>query len=220
VPPANYWPLIREVCDKYGILLIADEIVTGFGRTGSMFGSRGWGVKPDIMCFAKGISSGYIPLGATAFNERIEQAFMTNANFTGALMHGYTYAGHPVACAAALANLKIVKDENLPANAAQQGAHLLEALRPFTERYAAVGDVRGKGLMVALDLVKSKQTREPIDPTSGYANAVAEVARAHGALVRPVGTKIILSPPLVVESAQLDALVGALAAGFDEVKFA
>ncbi|MFM0503576.1 aspartate aminotransferase family protein [Paraburkholderia caffeinilytica] len=220
VPPDNYWPLIREVCDKYGILLIADEIVTGFGRTGSMFGSRGWGVKPDIMCFAKGISSGYIPLGATAFNERIEQAFMSNANFTGALMHGYTYAGHPVACAAALANLKIVKDENLPANAAQQGAHLLEALRPFTERYAAVGDVRGKGLMVALDLVKSKQTREPIDPASGYANAVAEVARAHGALVRPVGTKIILSPPLVVESAQLDALVGALAAGFDEVKFA
>ena len=219
VPPANYWPLIREVCDRYGVLLIADEIVTGFGRTGSMFGSRAWGVKPDIMCFAKGISSGYIPLGATAFNERIEQAFMSNANSTGTLMHGYTYAGHPVACAAALANLKIVRDENLPANAAQQGTYLIEALRPFAERYPAVGEVRGKGLMVALDLVKSKETREPIDSTSGYANAVADVARAHGALVRPVGTKIILSPPLVIQPAQLDVLVGALAAGFDEVKF-
>lgn len=216
VPPENYWPLIREVCDKYGVLLITDEIVTGFGRTGSMFGSRGWGVKPDIMCFAKGISSGYIPLGATAFNARIEQAFMKNADFTGALMHGYTYAGHPVACAAALANLKIVADENLPANAAAQGKHLLEALQPFAKRYAAVGDVRGKGLMVALDLVKDKATREPIDPTDGYANRVAEVAREHGVLVRPVGTKIILSPPLVIETAQIDAIVQALAAGFEQ----
>lgn len=218
VPPENYWPLIRQVCDKYGVLLIADEIVTGFGRMGSLFGSRAWGVKPDIMCFAKGISSGYIPLGAAAFNERIEHAFLRNTDFTGALMHGYTYAGHPVACAAALANLKIVVDEDLPANAAKQGAHLIEALRPFAGRYAAVGDVRGKGLMVALDLVKDKTTREPIDPAAGYANAVAEVARAHGVLVRPVGTKIILSPPLVIDTPRLDAIVAALAAGFEEVR--
>ncbi|WP_179402486.1 aspartate aminotransferase family protein [Burkholderia guangdongensis] len=215
VPPANYWPLIREVCDRHGVLLIADEIVTGFGRSGSLFGSRGWGVKPDIMCLAKGITSGYIPLGATVFNERIEQAFMNNASFAGALMHGYTYAGHPVACAAAIANLKIVVDEDLASRAATQGDYLLESLRPFARRYAAVGDVRGKGLMIALDLVKDKATREPIDPTDGYANRVAEIARAHGALVRPVGTKIILSPPLVIEREQLDALVSALAAGFD-----
>jgi putrescine---pyruvate transaminase len=215
VPPANYWPLIREVCDRHGVLLIADEIVTGFGRSGSLFGSRGWGVKPDIMCLAKGITSGYVPLGATVFNERIEQAFMNNADFSGALMHGYTYAGHPVACAAAIANLKIVVEEDLPARAAHQGEYLLGALRPFVERYAAVGDVRGKGLMVALDLVQDRKTRDPIDPAGGYANRVAEIARAHGALVRPVGTKIILSPPLVIEREPLDAIVAALAAGFE-----
>lgn len=214
VPPASYWPLIRKVCDKYGVLLIADEIVTGFGRSGSMFGARGWGVKPDIMCLAKGISSGYIPLGATAVNERIENAFMKNGNFTGAIMHGYTYAGHPVACAAAIASLRIVREENLPANAAAQGSYLLERLKPFETRYPAVGEVRGKGLMIALDLVKNRKTREPIDPGDGYANAVAAGTRAAGALVRPVGTKIILSPPLVLQQEHADALVTALEAGF------
>ncbi|MDA8484054.1 aspartate aminotransferase family protein [Pseudomonas resinovorans] len=216
VPPENYWPLIRKVCDKYGVLLIADEIVTGFGRSGSMFGSRLWGVKPDIMCLAKGISSGYIPLGATVVNERIEQAFANNGNFTGAIMHGYTYSGHPVACAAALANLDIVEKENLPANAAKQGDYLLKSLASFPERFAAVGEVRGKGLMVALDLVTDKATREPIDPMGGYANRVAEIARANGVMVRPVGTKIILSPPLVIEQEQIDTIVNALAIGFQE----
>lgn len=219
VPPANYWPLIRKVCDKYGVLLIADEIVTGFGRSGSLFGSRLWGVKPDIMCLAKGISSGYIPLGATTVNERIEQAFAANGNFTGAIMHGYTYSGHPVACAAALTNLDIVEQENLPANAAKQGEHLLKSLASFPERFAAVGEVRGKGLMVALDLVSDKATREPIDPLGGYANRVAEIARANGVMVRPVGTKIILSPPLVIEREQIDTLVNALAIGFQEARY-
>ncbi|WP_371140892.1 aspartate aminotransferase family protein [Burkholderia cepacia] len=220
VPPANYWPLVREVCDRYGVLLIADEVVTGFGRSGSLFGSRGWGVRPDIMCLAKGISSGYVPLGATVVNARIEDAFAANADFGGAIMHGYTYAGHPVACAAAIASLDIVVKEDLPANAAKQGAYLLEALQPFAERFAAVGEVRGKGLMLALDLVANKDTREPIDPLSGYANAVAEVARENGVLVRPVGTKIILSPPLVIQREQLDRIVDALAAGFEAVPFA
>ena len=215
VPPASYWPLIRAVCDKYGVLLIADEIVTGFGRSGSMFGSRLWGVKPDIMCLAKGISSGYVPLGATVVNQRVADAFAANADFGGAIMHGYTYSGHPVACAAAIANLKIVREENLPAKAAAQGEYLLGKLKPFADKYASVGEVRGKGLMIALDLVQDKQTREPIDPMGGYASRVAEIARENGVLVRPVGTKIILSPPLVIGQAECDAIVAALAAGLD-----
>ncbi len=214
VPPPSYWPEIRKVCDRYGVLLIADEIVTGFGRSGSMFGCRGWAVKPDIMCLAKGISSGYIPLGCTALNERIEAAFTRNQDFTGAIMHGYTYAGHPVACAAAIASLKIVREENLPQNAAVQGRYLLEQLKPFETRYPAVGEVRGKGLMIALDLVKDRKTREPIDPQDGYANSVAAVTRAAGALVRPVGTKIIISPPLILQREHADALVAALDEGF------
>jgi putrescine aminotransferase len=214
VPPENYWPLVREICDRHGVLLIADEVITGFGRSGSMFGCRLWGVRPDIMCLAKGITSGYIPLGATAFNERIAAAFASSRTSGGAIMHGYTYAGHPVACAAALASLKIVCEERLPENAARQGAYLLERIAPFVQRFAPVGDVRGRGLMIALDLVKDKRTREPIDPQAGFANRVAAIARAEGALVRPVGTKIILSPPLVFATRHADELVEALELAF------
>ncbi|MBN3006557.1 aspartate aminotransferase family protein [Chromobacterium alkanivorans] len=216
VPPASYWPRVREVCDRHGVLLIADEVVTGFGRSGSMFGSRLWGVKPDLMCLAKGISSGYLPLGATVVNQRVADAFAANGDFDGVIMHGYTYAGHPVACAAALANLRIVQEEDLPARAAEMGDYLLERLRPLAERYPAVGEVRGKGLMLALDLVKDKASREPIDPQSGYADKVAEIARRAGALVRPVGSKIILSPPLVLQREHADVIASALEAGLAE----
>lgn len=219
VPPASYWPMVRQVCDKYGVLLIADEVVTGFGRTGSLFGARAWGVKPDFMCFAKGLSSGYVPLGATVFNSRVAQAFEENEDFTGTVMHGYTYAGHPVGCAAALASLDIVLNEDLPANAGKQGAYLLEALQPFVERYEAVGEVRGKGLMVAIDLVNDKKTRESISPMSGYAYSLAQAVRQHGAIVRPVGTKIIMSPPLVIQRDEIDTIVSALDAAFRETPF-
>lgn len=219
VPPASYWPLVREVCDKYGVLLIADEVVTGFGRTGSLFGARGWGVKPDFMCFAKGISSGYVPLAATVFNGRVADAFESNADFTGAVMHGYTYAGHPVSCAAAIASLNIVLQEDLANNAGKQGAYLLEALQPLVARHEAVGEVRGMGLMLAIDLVNDKQTRESISPMNGYAYAIAEVARQHGAIVRPVGTKIIMSPPLVMQRPEIDQIVSALDVAFKKVPF-
>jgi adenosylmethionine-8-amino-7-oxononanoate aminotransferase len=217
VPPIEYWPLVREVCDRHSVLLIADEVVTGFGRTGALFGSRGWGVKPDIMCFAKGISSGYAPLGATTVNERIGRAFLSNGDFAGAIMHGYTNSGHPIGCAAALATLRILREENLVANAARQGDYLLETLTPFAKRYHAVGEVRGKGLLVGLDLVKDKTTREPIDMMSGYAAAVCDVARQHGALVRPMGALIAVAPPLVIDASQIDATVSALAAAFEKV---
>jgi putrescine aminotransferase len=216
IPPANYWPLVREVCDRHGVLLIADEVVTGFGRTGELFGCRAWRVKPDIMCFAKSITSGYAPLGATLVNERIEHAFHSNSDFTGAIMHGYTNSGHPVACAAALATLDIVMRDKLTANAATQGEYLLQALRPFAGRFDRVGDVRGKGLLVALDLVNDKSTREPVDLMGGYPARVCDIARAHGALVRPMGSMIIAAPPLVADRKQLDVIVAALAAGFEQ----
>jgi len=219
VPPATYWPLVREVCDKYGVLLIADEVVTGFGRTGSLFGARGWGVAPDFMCFAKGLSSGYVPLGATVFNGRVADAIESSPEFAGAVMHGYTYAGHPVGCAAAIASLEIALKDDLPGNAGRQGAYLLQALQPFVDRYEAVGEVRGKGLMLAIDLVNDKKTRETINPMSGYAYAIAEAARRSGAIVRPVGTKIILSPPLVIQRPEIDGIIAALDAAFKEVPF-
>ncbi|MEM7119520.1 MAG: aminotransferase class III-fold pyridoxal phosphate-dependent enzyme, partial [Chloroflexota bacterium] len=215
VPPENYWPLIREVCDKHGVLLISDEVVTGFGRTGTMFGARTWGVAPDMMTMAKGINSGYIPLGATSINERMADAFLNNDNEFGRIMHGYTYSGHPIACAAGLATIDIIEQENIPTNAGKQGDYFLERLLPFKERFKSVGDVRGKGLMVGIEMVADKKTKEPKDPAFGI--QVAEVAKAEGAMVRAAGNKIILSPPLVIEEEELDVIVNALDIAFSEL---
>lgn len=217
IPPANYWPLVREVCDRHGVLLVADEIVTGFGRSGAMFGARGWGVRPDIMCIAKGLSCGYVPLGATLFNRRIADAWEQDDSPAGMIMHGYTYTGHALGCAAALACLDIVEREDLPGKAQRHGEHLLAGLRPLQDRYRCVGEVRGKGLMLAIDLVQDKATRTPIDPASGFAYRLAEATRKHGAIVRPVGTKLIVSPPLVITDQELDRIVDALIAAFSEV---
>lgn len=210
VPPEHYWPRLREICDRYGILLIADEVVTGFGRTGCILGSRGWGVAPDILCLAKGISAGYIPLGATVFNARIADAIESGPGFSNVIMHGYTYSGHPVACAAALAVLDIVEAEDLPGNAGRVGAQLLQQLKPLSERFDVVGEVRGKGLMIAIDLVADKRTRQPLDPAAGHAARIADVARLEGVLVRAVGNKIILSPPLTLTSDEAGLIVCAL----------
>ena len=210
VPPTHYWKRLREVCDRHGILLIADEVVTGFGRTGCMLGSRGWGVAPDVLCLAKGITAGYIPMGATVFNQRIVDAIENAPGFGSVIMHGYTYSGHPTACAAALAVLDIVEAEDLPGNAGKVGAQLLEQLQPLTERYAVVGEVRGKGLMIAVDLVADKVTREPLDPANGLASRIAEQARLAGVLMRPIGNKIVMSPPLTLTADEATLMVDAL----------
>jgi len=210
VPPAHYWKRLREVCDRHAILLIADEVVTGFGRSGCMLGSRGWGVAPDVLCLAKGITAGYIPMGATVFNQRMADAIENGPGFSNVTMHGYTYSGHPTACAAALAVLDIVEAEDLPGNAATVGAQLLAQLQPLVERHAVVGEVRGKGLMIALDLVADKATREPLDPASGRASRIADEARRAGVLVRPIGNKIVLSPPLTLTADEAGQMVSAL----------
>lgn len=217
VPPANFWPLVRQICDKYGILLIADEVVTGFGRSGNMFGSRGWGVKPDIMVFAKALTAGYVPLSATLINHRIEQAFLHNKDHRGILMQGYTYGGHPLGCAAALAVLDIVEKEDLPANAAKMGDVLLNQLKSFEDKFPSVGNVRGKGLMLAIDLVSDKNTRESIAPDNNLAWRITEACRNAGAVVRPVGPKIVLAPPLVIDQAGCDLLFNALQNAFEQV---
>ncbi len=216
VPPENFFPLCREVCDKHGVLFIADEVITGFGRTGSMFGSRGWDTKPDVMCLAKGISSGYIPLGATMFNEKIDEAFHQNADGFGNIAHGYTYSGHPLGCAAAIASLKIVEDENLPDNAAVQGEYLMKRLKPFEDKFETVGEVRGKGLMVAIELVSDKEKKTPM--AKPYVNAIYQKSLDHGAIIRTSGNKLIISPPLVIQQSEIDVVVAALEAAFQEVK--
>src|SRR5579872_1144843 len=162
VPPPNYWPLVREVCDRHGVLLIADEVVTGFGRTGHLFGTRLWSVKADLWCLAKGISSGYIPLGATAVSSKVADAFDATDDPLGTITHGYTYSGHPVAAAAALATLEVLEREDVVGNAAREGAHLNARLQELGKRSSLIGDVRGIGLMTCIEMVADKATRAPL----------------------------------------------------------
>jgi adenosylmethionine-8-amino-7-oxononanoate aminotransferase len=217
VPPANFWPLARQVCDKHGVLFIADEIVTGFGRAGEMFGSRLWGVQPDMMCLAKGITSGYFPLGATMINRRIADAFSADRGSFGRVSHAYTYSGHPAGCAAALAALDLVERDDYPGRARALGQRLMAGLQPLVGRFANIGEVRGRGLMVALDIVADKQTRAPLGRGSDLLDRLADAAFRHGAMVRPAGGNIILSPPLIIDEAGIDTIVSALEAAFCEV---
>jgi adenosylmethionine-8-amino-7-oxononanoate aminotransferase len=219
VPPPNFWPLVREVCDRHKVLLIADEVVTGFGRLGSMFGCRGWGVKPDMMAFAKGINSGYVPLGATMINARVEDMFsgQDDAQFgAAAFFHGNTYAGHPLACAAALANLRIVEAEDLPGNAAKVGDYFLRRLQELQARHETIGDVRGKGLMLAIELVEERKSRKPFDLAVGFGQRICDICRREGVLVRNLADTFIISPPLTFRIEHVDEMIRALDIAFSE----
>ncbi len=210
VPPASFWPLLREVCDRHGILMISDEVVTGFGRLGTMFGARHWGVKPDIMVFAKGINSGYVPLGATLMNGRVADAYLTedeNEFTMAAFWHGNTYAGHPLACAAAIANLRIVEDERLDRNAAEVGAYFLMRLKQVQDRHEMIGDVRGLGLMLGVELVADRRTKQAFDLKQRVGARIAELCREDGVLIRNLADTFIISPPLILDRAQVDQMV-------------
>lgn len=206
VPPENYWPLLREICDRHGVLLIADEIVTGFGRSGEMFGCRLWGVKPDIMCLAKGITAGYIPLGATVVNAKVAAAW-NNPDKPFPIMHGYTYSGHALACATANTVLDIVVREKLPENAVARGAELIAGLKDVAARSAIVGDVRGRGLMVGIELVRDKATKQAFGPADAEMKLLADTCLELGVVVRVMASKIILSPPLTIEAQQIATIV-------------
>ena len=217
VPPANFWPLVREVCDRHGVLLIADEVVTGFGRSGALFGTRLWNVKADLWCLAKGISSGYVPLGATAVSETVAQVFDADESGAGQITHGYTYSAHPVAAAAALATLKILVEEDIPAHVAQVSGLFQQRLRGLVQSHGFVGDVRGHGLMLAVEMVADQGTKATLPKGSELPARVARAAYRRGLMVRVSGPNLILSPPLVINEAELEFLCGALEAAFDEV---
>jgi putrescine---pyruvate transaminase len=218
VPPPNYWPLVRQVCDKHGVLLIADEVVTGFGRTGHWFGTRLWGVKADLWCLAKGISSGYIPLGATAVSAKVMEPFKSGDPVLGAINHGYTYGAHPVAAAAALATLDVLERENIPARAAREGEYFQARLRAMEKRFELVGDVRGVGLMAGIELVANKAKRTPFPRGAPQLAGVQREAYKRGAMIRLSGANIILSPALTIERSEIDFMCDALEGAFAAVQ--
>jgi putrescine---pyruvate transaminase len=218
VPPANYWPLVRKICDKHGVLLIADEVVTGFGRTGHLFGTRLWGVNADLWCLAKGISSGYVPLGATAISHKVAQVFNDDKSGQAAVGHGYTYSAHPVAAAAALATLDQIAALDVPGNAGRVGAVMQERLRQLAHSCSFVGDVRGVGLMLGIEMVDDKALRTPMPRSSDIPARVAKEAYQRGLMVRISGPNLILSPPLVISAEEINHLCDVLEASFAAVE--
>ena len=213
IPPhESFMPGVRAICDRHGILLIADEVITAFGRTGSWTGSRHWGVQPDLMCTAKAITNGYFPFGAVMISGAVAEVFENDRSGAAAIGHGYTYSGHPVGAAAAIACLAETQRLNVPENAAARGAHLFEGLLGLQEKYSVIGDVRGgHGLMCALELVADRGTKAPID--KGVIGRVQEVAYQAGAMVRVSGPNIIMSPPLVLSAQDVQVILAALDAG-------
>ncbi len=203
VPPATYWPEIQRICDKHGILLISDEVITGFGRTGNWFGCETLGFKPDLMTFAKGVSSGYIPLGGVMVGERVARVLIDKG---GEFNHGYTYSGHPVACAVALANIKLIQRERLVEKVREElGPYLAKKFAELGE-HPLIGEAQTCGLMGALQIVKNKATLETFDSKL----EVGMLCRAHcfgnGLIMRAVGDRMIIAPPLVITLAQIDEM--------------
>jgi adenosylmethionine-8-amino-7-oxononanoate aminotransferase len=212
IPPhESFMPLVRSICDKHGILLIADEVITAFGRTGAWTGSRLWNVKPDMMCLAKAITNGYFPFGATMLNDKVAEVFENDKTSFGNIGHGYTYSAHPVGAAAALACIPEVAKARVNENAEARGAELLAAAEALKAKHDLVGDVRGKGLMVALECVSDRGKKTPA--AKDTMQRVFDGAYADGVMIRISGNTIILSPPLVITSGDVKKIAHALDAG-------
>jgi taurine--2-oxoglutarate transaminase len=211
VPPDGYLQAIREVCDRHGILLIADEVMAGFGRTGKWFGVDNWDVVPDIMSVAKGINSGYVPLGAMIVREPIAE-WVRDKYFAG----GLTYSGHPLACASAVASIEAFREEGIVENAAAMGDVFREQLAGLQERHPSIGDVRGLGCFWGLELVRNRETREPLVPFNATGEALAPVSRvAKAALERGLylmthWNVIMVCPPLTITREELEEGVAVL----------
>ena len=206
IPPKEYWPIVRETCSKYGILLIFDEVITAFGRTGKMFGYEHFNVVPDILVAGKGITSGYLPLGVAVVNKKIGDFFDKNP-----LIHGFTYASHPMCCAVGLAQIEVILEENLVDNAAKVGAHLLARLNELESQHKCIGDVRGLGLLVGFELVKDKQTKEPCQDIAVYIREKAdEKGLAVGLSTRFAPNIIRMVPPLCITKDEVDMAIKVL----------
>jgi adenosylmethionine-8-amino-7-oxononanoate aminotransferase len=211
VPHETFMPLMRAICDRHGILLIADEVITAFGRAGAWSGSRLWGVQPDMMCTAKAITNGYYPFGAVMIHERMTEVFETSKSPLASIGHGYTYSGHPVAAAAALAALAETKRLNVAANAAERGEELHAGLQRLFARHELLGNVRGKGLMCALELVSDRDKKSA--PAKETVQKVQDAAYDAGVMVRTSGPNIIISPPLIITASDVRRIISALDEG-------
>ncbi|GAA6181803.1 aspartate aminotransferase family protein [Shimia sp. NS0008-38b] len=213
VPDASFMGLMRDICDRHGILMIADEVITGFGRTGSWSGARHWGVKPDMMTVAKGITSGYFPVGACLLNDKVADVFENDTSGEAGIFHGYTYSAHPVGAAAVVATLAETLRLDTKTNAAARGTQLFDGVKKLAEKHDIIGDVRGgQGLMTGIELVSDKSAKTPMDMAT--MKTIHEATYQAGAMVRLGAHNILMSPPLTISEAEINTLLAALDAGF------
>ena len=208
VPPDDYFPRVREICNRHDVLFAADEVITGFGRTGRWFALDHWGVAPDIVQFAKAITSGYFPFGGIGISDDIASVLDTAPT---PWMHAYTYSAHPTGCAVALRTLQIIEEENLVSEAGRKGAYLMDVLRSRLAGHPHVGEIRGKGFMCALEFVKDRETKAPFAPDEQVGARVHAEAQARGLFSRIRGDVFVLAPPLITPDHVLDRIAEILA---------
>ncbi len=212
IPPANYWPLVEAICRKYGILMICDEVICGFGRTGNMWGHETMGVKPDIIAMAKGLSSGYLPISAVAVSEAVVKVLKTGGDFA----HGFTYSGHPVAAAVALRNIEILEREGLVERTRSvTGPYLATALAALSA-HPLVGEARSVGLLGAIEIVADKATGARFGGAEGTAGPIVrDLCIANGLMVRGIRDSIVMCPPLIITTEQIDEMIGKIRLALD-----
>lgn len=213
--PDGYFRRVREICDRHEVLFIADEVITGYGRLGTWFGLEQWGVEPDIVSFAKGVTSGYIPLGGIILGEKVDRLLRELPKET-AWMHAYTYSGHATACAVGLANLAVIEREGLVARAGMLGDRLRDGLQTL-DSLAAAGDIRGLGLMAAVEVVADRKTRQSFPDSEGVGARVVAAARERGVLIRNRQDVIEMAPPFCTTEEQIDRIVEVVGESIREV---
>jgi len=204
IPPASYWPEIQKICDRYGILLVADEVICGFGRTGQWFGSEYYGIKPDLMTIAKGLTSGYVPMGGVLVGERVGNLLGSEG---GEFYHGFTYSGHPVAAAVALENLRLLREEQIIQRVREDAGPYLQQRWGSLAEHPLVGEARGLGFFGAIELVADKASRQRFDEDLNVGMRCREHCFNNGLVMRAVGDTMIIAPPLVMTHAEIDELV-------------
>ncbi|MCH8827715.1 MAG: aspartate aminotransferase family protein [Chloroflexi bacterium] len=207
VPGDEYWPMLRDICDRHGVLLIADEVISGFGRTGKMFAVEHWDVVPDIMTVAKGIISSYLPLAAAIVRREVADAFAGEDNY---LRHTFTFAGHPVSAAAALKNIEILENENMVRNSAEVGAYFKQQLEGLAVDHPLVGDVRGLGLLLAVELVSDRATKAGFSPEDRIPERLNVKFKKHGLIFRISSNILSIGPPLCITTGEVDEIVHAI----------
>ena len=215
VPPRTYFEKIQQVLKKHDVLLIADEVICGFGRTGNMFGTETFGLKPDIITMAKALSSAYLPISATVVNEELYQAFVAQSEKIGTFAHGYTYSAHPVCCAVAVETLKIYEERNILAHVRRVAPRFQEGVRRFAG-HPLVGEVRGVGLLAGIELVKDKATKAPFDLKMGVGPTMAARAQENGLICRALMDTLALCPPLVITEKEIDEMLRRFGKALDE----